>query len=105
MSKCKITVLKRLLLEDLIKEYSSEGTPEEPLGQCTTFRDGQEFIIENDPVMPEGFCFWAWSDIQRDVAMIMYGADIHWISKKGTMINCCSDGLRPVVFKVERIED
>ncbi|MCK4693736.1 MAG: TIGR04076 family protein, partial [Anaerolineales bacterium] len=27
-----------------------------------------------------------------------------WIKQSGTIITCCTDGLRPVIFKVERIE-
>ena len=104
MNKCRITVLKRTFNEDLVEKYSAENQPGNPLTPCPTYYDGQEFIIENDAKMPKGFCFWAWADIQRDVAAVMYGADIPWITQKGTMINCCSDGLRPVIFKLERID-
>lgn len=103
MHKCKITVLKRLFQKDLVDLYSAENLPDNPLTPCPTYKDGQEFFLEDKAEMPEGFCFWAWSDIQRDVAAIMYGADFPWISKKGTLISCCSDGLRPVIFKIERI--
>lgn len=102
--KCKITVLRRLFDQELVDLYSAENTKESPLSACTAFSDGQEFILEGSPSMPEGFCFWAWADIQRDVAAIMFGADYPWIKQKGTIIICCSDGLRPVVFKLERIE-
>ena len=30
---------------------------------------------------------------------------LRWIKKKGNMVSCCTDGLRPVIFKLERIED
>jgi uncharacterized repeat protein (TIGR04076 family) len=103
MNKCRITVLKRMFNQDLVNEYSGENLPDKPLTPCPTYYEGQEFIVVNDAAMPEGFCFWAWADIQRDVAAIMYGADIPWMLKKGTLINCCSDGLRPVVFKLERL--
>jgi uncharacterized repeat protein (TIGR04076 family) len=89
--------------QDLVDAYSGENTLNKPLTPCPNYHEGQEFIVANDAKMPEGFCFWAWADIQRDVAAIMYGADIPWISKKGTMINCCTDGLRPVIFKLERL--
>ena len=104
MNKCRITVLKRMFNSELVKEYSAEHTPENPLTPCTVYDDGQEFFVEGDAKMPEGFCFWAWADIQRDVAAIMYGASIPWISNTHTLINCCTDGLRPVVFKLERID-
>lgn len=28
-----------------------------------------------------------------------------WMSDKKVMIACCSDGTRPVIFKIERIEN
>jgi uncharacterized repeat protein (TIGR04076 family) len=27
-----------------------------------------------------------------------------WVKEKGTAIACCTDGYRPVVFKIEAIE-
>jgi len=27
------------------------------------------------------------------------------MKEKGVVISCCTDGLRPVIFKLERIED
>jgi uncharacterized repeat protein (TIGR04076 family) len=53
--------------------------------------------------MPPSFCSWAWGDIQRDVAHLAMGGDFPWMRQRGTMITCCTDGLRPVVFKLERI--
>jgi uncharacterized repeat protein (TIGR04076 family) len=28
-----------------------------------------------------------------------------WVEQKGAAIACCTDGYRPVVFKIERIEE
>lgn len=53
--------------------------------------------------MPEGFCSWAWADIQRDVLVVMSGGSISWFNRKNMSIVCCTDALRPVVFKIERI--
>ncbi|MDP3062147.1 MAG: hypothetical protein Q8O40_02875 [Chloroflexota bacterium] len=41
--------------------------------------------------------------MQRDVAHLALGGDFPWISKKGTMVSACTDGLRPVLFKLERV--
>ena len=65
---------------------------------------GQEIIIENFPLKPDGFCDWAWADIHRDVVSVMFGGSYPWIREPRTAITCCTDGLRPVIFKVERIE-
>ena len=102
MSKCKITVVKRTINQDLIDEYLSDDR--ENFGLCQAYDDGQEFIIESFPLKPDGFCDWAWADIHRDVVAVMFGGSYSWINQPGTAITCCTDGLRPVIFKVERIE-
>lgn len=100
MSKCKITIAKIISNMDLIEKYSTE----EGKTTCHAFEEGQVFISDNPSKSPEGFCKWAWVDIQRDVMMIMYGADIPWF-KKGTSVVTCSDGLTPVIFILERIDE
>lgn len=102
MSKCKITVVKRTVNQDLIDEYLSDDRKN--FGLCQAYDDGQEFIIESFPLKPDGFCDWAWADIHRDVVAVMFGGSYSWINQPGTAITCCTDGLRPVIFKVERIE-
>ena len=44
MSKCKITVVKRTINQELIDEYVSDTR--ENFGRCEALEDGQEFIIE-----------------------------------------------------------
>lgn len=100
MYKCKITVMKRMFEPELSKEYSSDPQ----LGPCDIYEDKQEFILER-PDMPAGFCSWAWADIQRDVISIMTGGNMDWVNRDGVQVVCCTDGFRPVVFKVERIEE
>ena len=102
MAKCRITVVKRMVNRGLIDEHSSNTS--EGFGLCDVFEDGQEFIIDGTPSKPEGFCDWAWGDIHRDVVTTIFGGDFPWMKHPGTAITCCTDGLRPVVFKVERIE-
>ena len=102
MAKYKITVIKRSLHQDLIDEYVSERRKD--FGRCQAYEDGQEFILEDFPLKPEGFCDWAWADIHRDVVSVMFGGSYPWIQQPGMSITCCTDGLRPVVFKVERID-
>lgn len=100
MSKCKITVVKRTINQDLVDEYLDPKR--ENFGPCPAFEDGQEFAIEEFPSKPEGFCDWAWSIIHKDVVAMMFGGAYPWIKQPGTAITCCTDGLRPVIFKVER---
>ena len=90
----KITVLKRLLHEDLLAEYAdSMWTP------CERFREGEEFIARGVN-MPEGFCSWAWADIQKYVMTLSRGGNFVGI-KPGIHIASCTDGFRPVIFKLE----
>ena len=55
--------------------------------------------------MPEGFCERAWPDIRHEVAMVMYEATDPWIETPGVAVTCCNVGLRPVIFRIERVTD
>lgn len=103
MSKCKITVVKRTVNQELIDEYVTDAR--KPIEKYPVYEDGQEILIENFPLKPEGFCDWAWADIHRDVVTVMCGGSYPWIKQPRTAITCCTDGFRPVIFKVEMVED
>ena len=106
MAKVKLTGVKLAVHEDLIKAHVNKERYPAGFGACKHWAIGQEFIIEGWPNRPGDFpCDWAWTDIQRDVAMVMFGGNPPWMEKPGTAITCCSDGLRPVSFLVERLED
>ncbi len=112
MVKCKITVLKRTLHQDLVREYCQRE-----VGLCTAFNDGQEFFTDSPTKQPEDFsCGWAWIDIHRGVLTLMQGGNFgsawqkvfkkwKWMKTDDTLIMCCTDGIRPVIFKIERIDD
>ena len=55
--------------------------------------------------MPEGFCHWAWGHIKSGATTLSYGGSYPWNAEPKVSIECCTDGLRPVVYKLERIED
>ena len=93
----KITVLRRPLNRDFLEEYADEiWTP------CERLQDGQEFVSQCVN-MPEGFCSWAWADIQKYVMTLARGGNFIGV-KPGVFVTCCTDGFRPVTFKLERIE-
>ena len=102
MAKTKITVLRRTIEEDLVDEFVNQG--ESGFGPCELFEDGQEFLLEEFPTIPEKFCDWAWADIQRDVVAVAMGADMPWMKVPGVAVSCCTDGFRPVIFKIERVD-
>lgn len=95
----KITVLKKLEIDDIHKEYVSEGVHT----ICLKCEEGQEYISINCN-KPEGFCSWAWAGMQDKVVYLALGHDYPWIKQKGIEIYCCADGLHPVLYKLERIE-
>ena len=101
-NKVKITVVKKFVAEDLIKEFVEDEEKNRFLGSCDRFKLEQNFILEK-PNKPDEFCSWAWADIHRDLIAMMGGADFPWINREGVAVACCTDGLRPVVFKIERI--
>ena len=103
MNRCKITVLKKIYNKELISDYCNLDLPENCKG-CPKFEIGEEYIVENHNQVPLGFCSWAWADIQKDVLTIMFDGNFPWINRKGLAITCCTDGLMPVIFKVEKIE-
>ncbi len=92
----KITVLKRILHKELLEKYA-----ESIWGACERLYEGQEFVSEAVN-MPPAFCSWAWADIQKYVLTLARGGDFIGV-KPGLFITCCTDGFRPVVFKLERI--
>ncbi|MFC1724602.1 TIGR04076 family protein [candidate division KSB1 bacterium] len=101
MPKCKITVLKRTINQDLIDEYLDDEC--KSIGLCDCFRDGQEILIEDYSGVPDDFCASAWADIRKDILTVAMGANMPGMRQPGTFITSCTDWFRPVIFKVERI--
>lgn len=104
--KVKLTVLRKELFRDLQKEYLSD--PES--GKCPFFEEGQEFIIDNDEFfrgMHGTFCSEAWDCVSRYIYAALQGGSIMrgWTRDEKIMITCCNDGTRPVIFKLERIDE
>jgi uncharacterized repeat protein (TIGR04076 family) len=87
----KITVLKRGFEKEIIDQLKT-GTK----SACTRFSDGQEFTVKSQWSMPEKFCEWAWADIRTYIPMVL--------GQGNRIAVCCTDGFRPVFFKIERIE-
>ena len=103
MTTVKITVVKKL---DMNKLYPGEkmGNAASMEAVCPQFRIGDEFVL-GGPECPHGFCPGAFADIYRYVSGLRAGANYPWMEKPGTVLACCTDGFRPVVFRLERIEE
>lgn len=104
--KCKITVLKRECYKDLQNKYLADPNS----GPCPYFREGQVIMVDSDNffrMLNGTFCAEALDCISRYVyAAIQGGSIMHgWTNDEKVMITCCNDGTRPVIFKLERIDE
>ena len=101
-------------------------------GMCPCYNIGDEFVFERDdendhfwhgglntlvktsadpdsvaggPKMPH--CSEAWDAISRYIYTGLQGGSIMkgWMKRENEMICCCSDGTRPVIFKIERVDE
>jgi len=87
----KISVLKRTYEKEIVEKLKTG-----PRERCTRFQDGQEFTVTSQWAMPENFCAWAYADIRTYIPMVL--------GQGNPIAVCCTDGYRPVFFKVERVE-
>ena len=104
-NQCRVTVLRRELYPDLVAEYAANPQ----VGKCTRFEDGQEFIIDKDSylgMLNGQFCSEAWQSISHYIYAALQGGSIMhgWMKDEAVMIATCSDGVRPVIFKIERLD-
>lgn len=103
MRKVKITVLKTLSLDDLQEKYGHSKLKK----TCPIHEEGEEFIVNEDLQMPDGFCSWAWGSIHADVKILGSEGNyrgLRWVKDENIGIVCCDDGLRPVIFKLEKTD-
>ena len=107
--KVKITVIKKTFHSDLVDELTTgpddwrEGTIGSKANCCHSFDFGHEFISDGTH-MPDGFPDPPWVDIQKYVFILGRGGNMLGV-ENGTYVTNCTDGFRPVTFKLERIEE
>ena len=101
MTKIKITVVKAFSPEEVFGHslHTKTGTK---ITKCK-YTPGQTWTTENMR-RPEGFCDWAWQDMRKDLYLLTFGGDIS-DTEPGVIYIPCSDGKRPVVFKLERLNE
>lgn len=102
MKKCKIEVLKTTFHKDLADEFGCKS-----IRKCPMHKVGDIFF--GDYAKPEGLCDEAWKAMYQYVFALAHGSDIFyygdWIDKEGIAICSCNDGIRPVIFKIERTDE
>lgn len=125
--KVKLTVIDKKLYTELQEKYCANPDS----GVCTCYNVGDEFIFERygtaDDFWHMGLntlkqtvkaadgiaggeafphCSEAWDAISRYIYTGLQGGSIMrgWMNDERVMIACCSDGPRPVIFKIERLD-
>ena len=125
--KVKVTVIDKKLFPELQTEYCADPNS----GMCPCYNVGDEFIFERygaaDDFWHMGLntlkqtsnvaeevaggtefphCSEAWDAISRYIYAGLQGGSIMrgWMNDERVMIACCSDGTRPVIFKIERLD-
>lgn len=70
------------------------------------YKFGRGCGVTKDGEMADFPCAEAWDAISRYIyAGLQGGAFMHqWTNDDRVMIACCNDGMRPVIFKLERID-
>lgn len=100
-SKCKITVVKRAFDKELVEDHLDSP---ESFGICGIVKDNQEFVVTNPFDMPDGMCAYAWADIRPFILTMAAGGTFKFMKDKNSALAMCTDPLRPVVFKITRIQ-
>ncbi len=125
--KVKVTVIDKKLYPELQAEYCADPNS----GMCSCYHVGDEFVFERYGAADDfwhmglntlkqtaktaeeiaggtGFphCSEAWDAISRYIYAGLQGGSIMrgWMNDERVMIACCSDGTRPVIFKIERLD-
>lgn len=101
----KLTVVRTEFYPELAADLDMNIEDNKSFGSCPVFKVGQEILITGVDDIPKEFdCPWAWADIERDIALILYGGQPQPVLKNpNSMYSCCDEGLRPVIFKLERV--
>ena len=105
MAELKITVLKALSTQEVFGEEKAKEFGAQPNNICPVMKEGAVFTVTKEGKIPEGFCTWMWHGIYPDIITLMMGGNFPWMKEEGTIISCCTDGMRPVIAKIERIKE
>ena len=100
-TRLKITVMKKFSPEEIFgHEILRNG---EPIPTCS-YEVGREFIMDNHLNRPKDFCGQAWQDLYSTLMVYYNGGDYDYPEPNVTY-QPCGDGVRPVIFKIEKVID
>ena len=101
MKTCKITVLRKVFHEDLAALYENR------IEHACDLQEGQVFYSV-DGCKPAGMCDAAWETLISFVHVLaLGGGDFYdgWMKNPHSAVVSCNDGIRPVSFLVETVEE
>lgn len=102
MKKVKITVIKKFNPKDIFgKDIISQETGK-PIPPCY-LNEGESFILTTHLEPPKGFCEKAWLDMYDLLMIFHYNGDYAY-PNPGMTYTPCNDGIRPVIFKIEKLD-
>lgn len=99
-SNVRITVLKKLGVKELWGDELPASNTED---LCPRFEVGDVFETEGLSMPTNWPCSWAWHDIFKEVMHLSLEGKF-FLDPGNFIIACCTDGMRPVFYKIERIE-
>ena len=100
MNKLKITVIKKVIHQDLIDKFENK------IDNPCSMNLFDTWIIEDINDKPNNFCLSAWMSLYPFLLTLSSnGSDIYngWMKNKKSSIVSCNDGCRPVSFLIEVI--
>ena len=99
----KITVVKQFEPKDIIGEDFIRESGK-PITKCY-MKENREFFVKETGDMPDDFCHHAWYGIYKNVEFLRYGGKHEDWTGEDTIYGVCPDGIRPVIFRIERIKE
>ena len=103
--RIKITVVKVFEPKDIIGKDFIRASGK-PVPKCSFFEEGDQFLVPETGAMPEEFiCQHAFYAINKYVEVLRLGGSIEDWTGEDTIYGVCPDGIRPVIFKLERLKD
>ena len=94
----KITVAKKLGIKELWGDEAPVSGAED---LCPRFQVGEVYMTEGLSMPKNWPCSWAWHDIFKEVLHLGLGGEF-FAEPGNVIIACCTDGMRPVFYKIER---
>ncbi len=101
MKTVKITVLKKVFHADLAEKYENQ------IEHACDLKEGQVFYSV-EGCRPEGLCESAWDCLISFVHVLACGGGNFydgWMKNPNSAVLSCNDGIRPVSFLVETVEE